>query len=106
MLALVGKDSAMVVSALRVVSAPAIESSLKLYEEVVRLGFKVFLLIECSEKQRNVIVENLIKVGFHDWDKAHIKGTIRELTEQVVSHLQMVDSRRKWIGLSAFSGKE
>ncbi|KAM7478699.1 hypothetical protein LguiA_026912 [Lonicera macranthoides] len=78
-------------------SAPTIEYSLKLYEEVVRLGFKVFLLIECSEKQRSVTVENLIKVGFHDWDKAHIK---------VVSHLQMVDSKRKRIGLPASSRKE
>ncbi|KAM7494654.1 hypothetical protein LguiB_029263 [Lonicera macranthoides] len=35
-----------------------------------------------------------------------IQGTVGELTEQVVSHLQMVDSRRKQIGLPASSGKE
>ncbi|KAM7491770.1 hypothetical protein LguiA_034691 [Lonicera macranthoides] len=56
-------------------SASAIESSLKLYEEVLRLGFKVFLLTGRSEKQRSVTVENLIKVGFHDWDKLVLRGT-------------------------------
>ncbi|KAK9292134.1 hypothetical protein L1049_020092 [Liquidambar formosana] len=49
--------------------APAIESSLELYEEVLSLGFKVFLLTGRSEKQRDVTVENLMKAGFRNWDK-------------------------------------
>lgn len=48
--------------------AQAIESSLKLYKEVVKFGFKVFLLTGRSEMRRNVTVENLTKSGFHDWD--------------------------------------
>lgn len=48
--------------------AQVIESSLKLYEEVVKLGFKVFLLTGRSEMRRIVTVENLNKSGFHDWD--------------------------------------
>ncbi|KAK3033236.1 hypothetical protein RJ639_033116 [Escallonia herrerae] len=55
-------------------SAPAIESSLKLYEEVLSLGFKVFLLTGRSEKQRSVTVENLISEGFQNWDKLVLRA--------------------------------
>lgn len=47
--------------------APAIEPSLKLYEDVWNLGFKVVLLTGRSENHRNVTVDNLIKAGFRDW---------------------------------------
>lgn len=50
-------------------TAPTLNSSLKLYEEVLSLGFKIFLLTGRSEKRRKVTAENLIKAGFHDWDK-------------------------------------
>lgn len=50
-------------------TAEAIESSLKLYEELVKLGFKVFLLTGRSERRRNITTENLTKIGFHDWEK-------------------------------------
>ncbi|RVW86208.1 Acid phosphatase 1 [Vitis vinifera] len=49
--------------------APAIGSSLKLYEVVQSLGFKTFLLTGRSENQRSVTVENLINAGFQNWDK-------------------------------------
>ncbi|KAG2534756.1 hypothetical protein PVAP13_9NG081600 [Panicum virgatum] len=49
--------------------APAIPSSLKLYKEVLELGFKVILLTGRSEGYRGVTVDNLTKQGFHDWDK-------------------------------------
>ncbi|XP_074281827.1 acid phosphatase 1 [Silene latifolia] len=49
--------------------APAIETSLKLYEEVLSLGFKVILLTGRNEKQRDVTVQNLMNVGFSNWDK-------------------------------------
>ncbi|KAL2541917.1 HAD superfamily [Abeliophyllum distichum] len=55
--------------------APAIESSLKLYEEVLNLGFKVILLTGRSERHRNITMENLIKVGFHDWDKLILRSS-------------------------------
>lgn len=48
--------------------AQAIRSSLKLYEEVVKFGFKVFLLTGRSEMRRMVTVENLNRSGFHGWD--------------------------------------
>lgn len=49
--------------------APAIDPSLKLYEMVLDLGFKVFLLTGRSEEQRSVTIENLTKAGFQSWDK-------------------------------------
>lgn len=49
--------------------APAIQPSLKLYEEILGLGFKVFLLTGRSERQRGATVENLNNAGFQNWDK-------------------------------------
>lgn len=49
--------------------SPAIEASLKLYEEVLGLGFKIFLLTGRSEKQRSITVDNLINAGVRYWDK-------------------------------------
>jgi hypothetical protein len=49
--------------------APAIPSSLTLYNEVRDLGFKTFLLTGRSEGHEGVTVDNLRKEGFHDWDK-------------------------------------
>lgn len=54
--------------------APAIKSSLKLYEEVLGLGFKIFLLTGRSEGQKIVTMENLEKVGFRDWEKLILRG--------------------------------
>lgn len=54
--------------------APAIKASLKLYEEVLGLGFKVFLLTERSEGKRSVTVENLINAGFRDWNKLILRS--------------------------------
>eukprot|EP00257_Ricinus_communis_P001015 XP_002510996.2 acid phosphatase 1 [Ricinus communis] len=56
-------------------TAPAIESSLKLYKEVRGLGFKVFLLTGRSEYQRGVTEENLIKAGFQSWDKLILRAS-------------------------------
>ncbi|KAL8096037.1 acid phosphatase 1-like [Apium graveolens] len=54
--------------------AKAIKSSLKLYEELVKLGFKVFLLTGRTERHRNITVENLTKSGFHGWEKLILRG--------------------------------
>lgn len=56
-------------------AAPPIESSLKLYEEVLSLRFKVFFLTGRSEKQRSVTVQNLIDAGFQYWDKLILRGS-------------------------------
>ncbi|XP_060211448.1 acid phosphatase 1-like [Lycium barbarum] len=54
--------------------APALGSSLKLYQEVLSLRFKVFLLTGRSERLRSVTMENLVTAGFHDWHKLILRG--------------------------------
>jgi len=56
--------------------ALGIQPSLKLYELVLGLGFKVFLLTGRSEKQRSVTIENLINAGFQNWDKLIVRFVI------------------------------
>ncbi|KAL0317600.1 UNVERIFIED_CONTAM: Acid phosphatase 1 [Sesamum angustifolium] len=56
-------------------TAPAIESSLKLYEEVLGLGFKVILLTGRSERHRGITVENLLRAGFREWDKLLLRSS-------------------------------
>ncbi|XP_059666913.1 acid phosphatase 1-like [Cornus florida] len=70
--------------------APAIGSSLKLYEEVLKLGFKVFLLTGRSERHRSVTVENLINAGFRDWDKL----ILRALEDHVKSATNFKSEKR------------
>ncbi|KAH6809943.1 HAD superfamily [Perilla frutescens var. frutescens] len=55
--------------------APAIKSSLKVYEEVMRLGFKVILLTGRSERHRSITVENLLQAGFRDWDMLILRSS-------------------------------
>ncbi|GAB4858837.1 Sigma1B-adaptin [Ancistrocladus abbreviatus] len=55
--------------------APAIKPSLKLYEELLGLGFKIFLLTGRGEKQRDVTIRNLVDVGFENWDKLLLRAS-------------------------------
>ncbi|KAF8044355.1 hypothetical protein BT93_A2370 [Corymbia citriodora subsp. variegata] len=55
--------------------ALGIQPSLKLYDRVLGLGFKVFLLTGRSEKQRSVTVENLINAGIQNWDKLILRAS-------------------------------
>lgn len=54
--------------------APAIEPSLRLYEDVLKLGFKVILLTGRSESHRSVTVDNLINAGFRDWHQLVLRS--------------------------------
>lgn len=49
--------------------APAIPSSLNLYEELQKLGFKIFLLTGRSEYQRNATEANLLFAGYKNWER-------------------------------------
>ncbi|KAF3516596.1 hypothetical protein DY000_02061935 [Brassica cretica] len=55
--------------------APAIAPSLKLYQRVIDLGYKVFLLTGRKESHMVVTVENLINAGFQNWDKLILRYT-------------------------------
>ncbi|CAL5038996.1 unnamed protein product [Urochloa decumbens] len=49
--------------------APALPSSLKLYNELQQLGFHVILLTGRSEFQRNSTEANLLFAGYKSWEK-------------------------------------
>ncbi|CAL5053330.1 unnamed protein product [Urochloa decumbens] len=49
--------------------APALSSSLKLYNELQGLGFHVILLTGRSEFQRNSTEANLLFAGYQSWEK-------------------------------------
>ncbi|XP_022159547.1 acid phosphatase 1 [Momordica charantia] len=50
-------------------TAPALLPSLKLYKELLDLGFKVVLLTGRSESQREVTTQNLIDAGYYGWER-------------------------------------
>ncbi|KAL6566920.1 Sigma1B-adaptin [Orobanche minor] len=52
----------------------AIEPSLKLYEEVLNMGFKVIFLTGRSERHRSITVENLSSAGFRKWEKLILRS--------------------------------
>ncbi|KAK9101184.1 hypothetical protein Scep_024614 [Stephania cephalantha] len=53
---------------------PAIPASLRLYQEVQRLGFELILLTGRYESQRNATIKNLLAVGYHGWDRLILRG--------------------------------
>ncbi|KAL9668987.1 hypothetical protein QQ045_006528 [Rhodiola kirilowii] len=55
--------------------AAALEASLRLYEEVSKSGFKVFLMTGRGERMRSVTVENLKDAGFQKWDRLILRGS-------------------------------
>lgn len=57
-----------------VAEAPALPSSLRLYNELQELGFTIFLLTGRSEFQRNCTETNLYKVGFRNWKRLILRG--------------------------------
>jgi hypothetical protein len=52
-----------------VAKAPALLSSLKLYNELQGLGFHIILLTGRTESQRNATEENLLFAGYQSWEK-------------------------------------
>lgn len=53
--------------------APAIPASLKLYNELKRMGFKLFVLTGRSENQRNVTGKNLLFAGYTGWERLFLR---------------------------------
>ncbi|PIA42902.1 hypothetical protein AQUCO_02000387v1 [Aquilegia coerulea] len=54
--------------------SPALPASLRLYNELHRLGFTIFLLTGRDEHQRNATVKNLISAGYHEWERLILRG--------------------------------
>ncbi|CAA7038957.1 unnamed protein product [Microthlaspi erraticum] len=55
--------------------APAIAPSLKLYQKVKDLGYKIVLLTGRREIHRAVTVENLLNTGFRNWDELILRSS-------------------------------
>lgn len=55
--------------------APAILPSLDLYRDVLSLGFKIFFLTGRNELHRLITIKNLMKVGFHHWDRLILRSS-------------------------------
>ncbi|KAL0905914.1 hypothetical protein M5K25_024363 [Dendrobium thyrsiflorum] len=49
--------------------APALPASLKLYNELQRLGFSLVLLTGRSEAWRNATEKNLLSAGYRNWER-------------------------------------
>ncbi|KAI3720868.1 hypothetical protein L2E82_31866 [Cichorium intybus] len=73
--------------------APVIKPSLKLYEEVSSLGFKIMLLTGRSEDKRNATATNLINAGIDEWDKL----ILRSESDQGKSAVAFKSEKRKEI---------
>ncbi|CAI0449644.1 unnamed protein product [Linum tenue] len=56
-------------------TAPALEASLKLYQQLLDMGFKIILLTGRSEAQRAVTEQNLRSAGFQSWDRLILRAT-------------------------------
>ncbi|KAF5793337.1 putative Acid phosphatase [Helianthus annuus] len=54
--------------------APAIPGSLKLYKQLIKLGFKIVFLTGTREKFKEPRIKNLKGVGYTQWEKLILKG--------------------------------
>ncbi|CAM8960470.1 unnamed protein product [Rhodiola kirilowii] len=54
--------------------APALPASLRLYNELSKLNFTIFLLTGRSENQRNSTVKNMLYAGYSGWEKLFLRG--------------------------------
>ncbi|KAI6671858.1 hypothetical protein NL676_006743 [Syzygium grande] len=64
--------------------APALPETLKLYQEVLKLGIKPIFLTGRSEDQRKITSSNLRNAGFHKWEMLILKGSDYSGTTAVV----------------------
>ncbi|KAF8401973.1 hypothetical protein HHK36_012924 [Tetracentron sinense] len=54
--------------------APALEHTLKLFNEIKGRGFQIFLISSRRENLRSATVDNLVKVGYHGWTGLKLRG--------------------------------
>ncbi|KAK4407262.1 Acid phosphatase 1 [Sesamum angolense] len=75
--------------------APALEHTLRLFHEIKKKGFKVFLISTRREPLRDATVDNLIKEGYHGWsglvlrdledENKHVKNYKAEARKRLVN---------------------
>ncbi|GLJ26160.1 hypothetical protein SUGI_0501650 [Cryptomeria japonica] len=49
-------------------NSPALTATLELYQQLIKLGFRVFFITGRDESQREITQDNLISQGFTKWD--------------------------------------
>ncbi|CAI9100477.1 OLC1v1037590C1 [Oldenlandia corymbosa var. corymbosa] len=54
--------------------APVLPASLRLYRELLQLGFKIVLLTGRDESQREVTEKNLYNAGYSNWERLLLRG--------------------------------
>lgn len=59
---------------MRMANAPALDQSQKMYWDIKRKGFKIFLISTRREAVRDATVDNLINVGYHGWSGLVLRG--------------------------------
>lgn len=53
--------------------ATANPAVLKLYNDLISIGFKIVFISGTSEDQRDVRIANLNKAGYYNWEKLLLK---------------------------------
>ncbi|KAM7254154.1 hypothetical protein ACFE04_031836 [Oxalis oulophora] len=59
--------------------APALEHTLKLFNDIKERGLKIFLVSSRRESLRSSTVDNLIQEGYHGWTSLTLRDTEEEL---------------------------
>ncbi|MQM04450.1 hypothetical protein Taro_037251 [Colocasia esculenta] len=73
--------------------APAIPASLKFYQQLQQLGFKLVLLTGRSEHQRNATEKNLLFAGYRDWEMLILRGP----SDQGKTAVLYKSEKRAWL---------
>ncbi|XP_020225704.1 acid phosphatase 1 [Cajanus cajan] len=60
-------------------NAPALDHSLKLYNELKSRGVQIILVTARKEHLRSVTIDNLFKVGYYGWNKIVFRDPTNEL---------------------------
>ncbi|XP_047052757.1 acid phosphatase 1-like [Lolium rigidum] len=81
-----------------VAKAPALLSSLKLYNELQGLGFHIILLTGRTESQRNATEENLLFAGYQSWEKL----TMRQPSDMGKTAVQYKSEKRAVLEAEGF----
>ncbi|OWM76522.1 hypothetical protein CDL15_Pgr005486 [Punica granatum] len=55
--------------------APALPETLRLYKKLQSLGIKPVFITGRTEDQRNVTKSNLLRAGYHSWEKLVLKAS-------------------------------
>lgn len=53
--------------------SPAIQSTLSLYQEAIKLGVSVFFVTGRPESERQATIKNLKKIGYHHWSGLYLR---------------------------------